>query len=68
LTVLEERYSIPFQQCGLILNPKFPVFRASPDAISQEHVVEIKCPINAKSQLNYLNSRGDITSHCEAQV
>jgi hypothetical protein len=49
LTVLEERYSIPFQQCGLILNPKFPVFRASPDAISQEHVVEIKCPINLQN-------------------
>jgi hypothetical protein len=31
-------------------------------------VVEYKCPITAKFRLNYLNSRGDITSHCEAQV
>ncbi|KAK4017251.1 hypothetical protein OUZ56_032198 [Daphnia magna] len=36
LAVLQERYSIHFQQCGLILKPKFPVFGASPDAISEE--------------------------------
>ena len=57
-----------FKSPGLILSSSFPVFGASPDAINDDFVVEIKCPMNERSYLNYLNARGEITPKCYAQI
>lgn len=59
---------IPFQHCGLFLSPSFPLFGASPDGISKDHVMEIKCPVSEKSRISYINAKGEITNKYRAQM
>lgn len=49
-----------FKRCGLLLSADHPVFGASPDGISSTHVLEIKCPLTAKTKVNYINAKGDL--------
>ena len=39
-----------FERCGLFLSSDHPVFGASPDGICSTHVLEIKCPLTAKTK------------------
>lgn len=41
---------------------------ASPDAITLDYVVEVKCPVSAESCLKYINSEGQITNRYKAQL
>lgn len=66
--MVEKKKKMQFRRCGLFLDPRFPIFGASPDAISDDFVVEIKCPVSPQSSLNYLNARGELTPKCKAQV
>lgn len=50
----EKERNIKFNRCGLVLNPQYPVLGASPDAISKDFVVEIKCPSKEKTVSNYV--------------
>jgi hypothetical protein len=50
---------IDFKRCGLLLSTDHPVFGASSDGISSTHVLEIKCPLRAKTKLNYINAEGE---------
>lgn len=44
---LQIHFKMNFKQTGLLqLNPKYPIFGASADAICDEYLVEIKCPQN----------------------
>ena len=47
-----------FERCGLFLSSDYPMFGASPDGIFSTHVLEIKCPLTAKTELNYIDSNG----------
>ncbi|XP_058059755.1 uncharacterized protein LOC131210514 [Anopheles bellator] len=40
---------------GLVLDPKFPWMGASPDGISDDFVLEIKCPYTAKTHACYVD-------------
>ncbi|KAL1509286.1 hypothetical protein ABEB36_004048 [Hypothenemus hampei] len=64
LEKLKKKYS----RIGLMLNPRYPIFGASPDAICEEYVVEIKCPLTEKTLANYLTKENKITAKCNAQV
>lgn len=44
----EEKMNIQFNTTGLLLSPSYPLLGASPDAISDEFVVEIKCSSTMK--------------------
>ncbi|KAK5639483.1 hypothetical protein RI129_011221 [Pyrocoelia pectoralis] len=55
------------KNCGLILDPSFPVLGASPDAIGADFVVEVKCPTSIKTELNYIKD-GKINNRYLAQI
>ncbi|KYN06414.1 hypothetical protein ALC62_02644, partial [Cyphomyrmex costatus] len=54
-------------KCGLMLTPEHPTLGASPDAISQEYIVEVKCPNSEKGFEKFL-PKGSINSKCKAQM
>ncbi len=60
--------NLTIHNIGLILSTKLPLFGASPDGITDEYVVEVKCPMTAQSQLNYIDSKGNISQKCKAQI
>lgn len=39
---------------GLLLSPDMPIFGASPDGLTEEAVIEIKCPTSDKTMQNYV--------------
>lgn len=51
---MAKKENIIFRESGLILNRNFPIVGASPDGISDECVLEIKCPIKNKNFKNYI--------------
>ncbi|XP_018398198.1 PREDICTED: uncharacterized protein LOC108776164 [Cyphomyrmex costatus] len=67
LSVLEKKVNAKFRKCGLLLSPKFPILGASPDAISNEFVVEVKCPSSPKTEKDFLPG-GKVNSKCMAQI
>ena len=68
LKILEENLQTTLQCSGLLLNPNFPVIGASPDAVGEDFVVEIKCPVSLKSEERYITKDNQIAKkHC-AQI
>lgn len=65
---LEKELRIKLDRIGLQLNPRYPIFGASPDAISEDYVVEIKCPQSEKTLCNYITKNREITARYKAQV
>jgi hypothetical protein len=57
-----------FKKCGLLLSTDHPVFGASSDGISSTHVLEIKCPLTAKTKLKYINAKGEIVEKVKSQI
>lgn len=53
--VAEER-KIKITRPGIFLNSLYPIFGASPDGISEEFCVEIKCPFKDKTLDNYIKN------------
>nr|CAI5834218.1 unnamed protein product [Callosobruchus analis] len=45
-----KKLNLKLQFVGLLLSPNFPFAGASPDAVSDEYVVEVKCPISLKTK------------------
>lgn len=64
---IEKISKIKIKKCGFKTSPEYPVMGASPDGISDEYVVEIKCPSTEKTVKNYINN-GLITEKYKAQV
>lgn len=56
-----------FQDCGLFLLTSFPVLGASPDALGDDFIVEIKCPSTSKTFHQFLPS-GKVNNKCKAQM
>lgn len=52
---------------GIFLNKNNPIIGASPDGLTEDAVIEIKCPRHAKSINNY-NKDNKITPKCDAQI
>lgn len=50
----EEKNKLEYNTTGLLLSPNYPLLGASPDAISDEFVVEIKCPFTMKAVSTYV--------------
>lgn len=55
------------KKAGLYLMPEYPMLGASPDAIGEDFIVEVKCPSNEENLKNYL-VRGKISPKCKAQM
>ncbi|XP_074109918.1 uncharacterized protein LOC141534458 [Cotesia typhae] len=56
LQQVEQKLKRKFQKCGLFLSQNHPYLGASPDAIDDEFVVEIKCPTSQKSFRTYIDT------------
>lgn len=54
-------------QTGLLLDSSYPVFGASPDGMTKDAVIEIKCPASKKNVENYY-SNGQIKNKYKAQL
>lgn len=67
--LVEKKVGIKIQPCGFYTSPECPVLGASPDGISDEYIIEIKCPSSEKTIKNYISvSDGKITHKYNAQV
>lgn len=65
---VEKLKQIKLQRCGLFLTPCWPVFGASPDAINDDLVVEVKCPSTSKTFTNYITNDSRVAPKCLAQI
>lgn len=65
---VEEKMKLTITTTGLILSPTLPFFGASPDGLTDDMVIEVKCPSSNKSMKAYVNTKGEITDKCNAQV
>jgi YqaJ-like viral recombinase domain len=65
--LLKLKYS-SLQECGIFLSPDYPIFGASPDAISEEFVFEIKSPAKEATVKNYITKTGHPTNKVKAQM
>ncbi|XP_053692663.1 uncharacterized protein LOC128741112 [Sabethes cyaneus] len=54
--------------CGLFLDPNFPTFGASPDAINNTTVFEIKCPSKMNNRKYYVTEQGQWTDKVKSQI
>lgn len=66
LEVVSQKLKMSFLR--IMSHPKYPIFSASPDAITVDYTVEIKCPSNDKSYFHLIDRSGKITHKCNAQV
>ncbi|XP_011859043.1 PREDICTED: uncharacterized protein LOC105556559 [Vollenhovia emeryi] len=55
LVEVERKLNIRIKGAGLYLLPNYPVLGASPDGITNEYIVEIKCPLNEKTLEKFLS-------------
>lgn len=51
----------------MFLLPEHPVFGASPDGITKEHIIKIKCPSSIETMLHYIKN-GQIINKFNAQM
>ena len=56
------------EKTGLLLSESFPIFGASPDAITSEYVIEVKCPTSNQSKERYISSTGTVGKKVFAQI
>lgn len=68
LAILEENLQTKLQRVGLLLHPDLPIIGASPDALGENFVVEVKCPQFLKSEERYISKENAICSKYMAQI
>ncbi|RVE51656.1 hypothetical protein evm_003628 [Chilo suppressalis] len=68
LAEIKKRTGIKFKKQGIILKKNLPVFGASPDGISDDYILEIKCPINENTFKKYFDSNYNPSSRYLAQI
>ena len=68
LCALQNKERLQCYKSGLLLSPIFPILGASPDAIGDDFIVEIKCPNSDKSFKTFLPSKDTISQKCKAQM
>lgn len=67
LQTVEKLTNINFKATGLLISPGHPLLGASPDGISEQYVLEIKCPSKEKTVCLYIKN-GEIVNKCKAQI
>lgn len=66
--VVEKITGKTFTNVGLILSGSSPIIGASPDAISTDHVMEVKCPSTITAVSRYVSEHGMLTPKCLCQI
>ncbi|XP_053692742.1 uncharacterized protein LOC128741160 [Sabethes cyaneus] len=65
--VIRTRYR-NVRRCGLFLNPHYPAFGASPDAINSSTVFEIKCPSKNENVKYYIDENANLKDRVKSQI
>lgn len=68
LAEIRKKTAINFKKCGLLLRNDLPIFGASPDGISNDYSLEIKCPLNWNTFNTYFSSDQKPASRYMAQI
>lgn len=68
IKILSESMSKTFRKCGIFLSADCPIIGASPDAIADDCIVEIKSPMFERTIKNYIDEKGDITTKFYHQI
>jgi len=63
IKIIEKKINKKLMKCDFIIIPDFPIFGASPDAIRDEFVLEVKCPSTEKSFGQYIFQEDIITKY-----
>lgn len=64
---IEKKKNLKIKLCGFTTSAENPIMGASPDGITEEHVIEIKCPSSEKATKNYMKD-GKLSEKCNAQM
>ncbi|KAI4455519.1 hypothetical protein MML48_9g00004451 [Holotrichia oblita] len=67
LRCVEQQLQCKFNECGFFTMPLFPVLGASPNGISKDHIIEIKCPSSVKNINSYIKDN-NITAKFKGQL
>ncbi|XP_046142526.1 uncharacterized protein LOC114882098 [Osmia bicornis bicornis] len=67
ISEVEKLINKRLKKCGIILIPQCPMLGASPDAMGEDFVVEVKCPGSDKTFSQYI-ANNEITSKYKAQI
>lgn len=65
---LQNKTGLICYKSGLLLSPMFPVLGASPDAVGNDFIVEIKCPRTDKAFKRFLPSKDTVSQKCKVQM
>ena len=68
IKVVEHQENLCFSSVGLVLNRRRPIFGASPDAINNEYVLEVKCPTTEENIKYYISQDGQVMPKVLAQI
>ncbi|XP_046629068.1 uncharacterized protein LOC124309448 [Neodiprion virginianus] len=66
--LIEELLKTNIQDCGLLLDSRFPIIGASPDGVGNDFVVEIKCPMTCKAKSRYITENNQVANKFMAQI
>lgn len=58
----------PAMARGIFLSKHYPIYGASPDGLTDTHVVEVKCPLKEKTVSHYISADGKICNKPYAQI
>lgn len=53
----EKQIKCKIRKCGTFIAPDFPTFGTSPECITEDHVIEVKCPSEEKYIRNYVMNK-----------
>ncbi|RVE54880.1 hypothetical protein evm_000647 [Chilo suppressalis] len=67
LEVVSKKEKIKIEEAGLLLNAEYPIFGVTPDGLTENYTIEVKCPSTEATILNYVKDN-KITPKCWTQV
>ncbi|XP_013184777.2 uncharacterized protein LOC106130474 [Amyelois transitella] len=56
IKIAQNKIKRKFNPCGLFLSAQHPIVAATPDGISKDAVLEVKCPTSNTTKLNYIKN------------
>lgn len=68
LKEVEKKCNVKLSRCGLLILPEHSIIAASPDAICEDFIVEVKCPTSERAMSRYIKNDKEISAKYMAQI
>jgi len=68
LYIVKQKFQIKIRTVGIKLSPEYPEFGASPDGLTEDSVIEIKCPLTMKTFTKYIRQNDVVGPKFMAQM